>query len=166
MASSSSSTRQPKNFEVFLSFRGEDTRHGFVSHLYTALCHRGIYTFIGNDLLRGEEISVELLKTIENSTTSIIVFSENYASSTWCLEELAKIIECRKNKQSVRPVFYKVDPSEVRKQEGKYGEALTMHEEKFNDKKKIQRWREALCEAASLSGWDSKNRYLLSDYSC
>ena len=59
-----------------------------------------------------------------------------------------------------------MDPSEVSKQEGKYGEALIMHEEKFNDKKKIQRWREALCEAANLSGWDSKNRYLLSDYSC
>ncbi|XP_065635804.1 disease resistance protein RPV1-like isoform X2 [Quercus suber] len=157
MASSSSFTHQPKNFDVFLSFRGEDTRHNFVSHLYTTLCQRGIYTFIDNDLPRGEEISVELFKTIENSIMSIIVFSEKYASSTWCLEELAKIVECRKNKQLVRPVFYKVDPSEVRKQEGKYGEALTMHEEKFNDKKKIQRWRDALCEAANLSGWDSKN---------
>lgn len=66
----------------------------------------------------------------------------------------------------MRPVFYKVDPSEVRKQEGKFGKALTMHEEKFNDKKKIQRWRKALCEIANLFGWDSKNRYLLSDYSC
>ena len=111
-------------------------------------------------------ISVELLKTIENSTMSIIVFSENYASSTWCLEELAKIVECRKNKQLVRPVFYKVNPSEVRKQEGKYGEALTMHEQKFNDKEKIQRWRKALFDAANLAGWDSKDRYLLSDYSC
>ena len=166
MASSSSSTHQPKNFDVFLSFRGEDTCHGFVSHLYTALCQRGIDTFINNDLPRGEEISVELLKTIENSTMSIIVFSENYASSTWCLEELAKIVECRTNKQSVRPVFYRVDPSEVRNQEGKFGEALTMHEQKFIDKKKIKMWRKALCEAANLSGWDSKNRYLLSDYSC
>ena len=166
MASSSSSTHQPKNFDVFLSFRGEDTRHGFVSHLYTALDHRGIYTFIDNDLSRGEEISVELFKTIENSIMSIIVFSENYASSTWCLEELTKIVECGKNKQLVRPVFYKVDPSEVRKQKGKYGDALTMHEQKFNDKEKIRRWRKALREAANLSGWDSNNRYLLSDYSC
>ena len=166
MASSSSSTHQPKNFDVFLSFRGEDTRFGFISHLHKALRDCNINTFIDNDLPRGEEISAELLKTIENSTTSIIIFSENYAFSTWCLEELAKIVECRKNKQLVIPVFYKVDPSEVRKQEGKYGEALTMHEEKFNDKKKIQRWREALCEAANLSGRDSENRYLLSDYSC
>ena len=66
MASSSSSTHQPKNFDVFLSFRGEDTRHGFISHLHKALCQSGIYTFIDNDLPRGEEISVELLKTIEN----------------------------------------------------------------------------------------------------
>ena len=166
MASSSSSTHQPKNFDVFLSFRGEDTRRGFISHLHNALCRSGIYTFIDYDLPRGEEISVELLKTIENSTMSIIVFSKNYASSTWCLEELAKIVECRNNKQLVRPVFYKVDPSEVRKQEGKYGEALTMHEEKFNDKEKIQRWRKALFDAANLAGWDSKDRYLLSDYSC
>ena len=166
MASSSSFTPQSKNFDVFLSFRGEDTRCGFISHLYYALCQRGIHTFIDDNLSRGEEISVELLKTIENSATSIIVFSENYASSTWCLDELAKIVECRKKNQSVRPVFYKVDPSEIRKQKGKFGKALTMHEEKFIDKKKIQRWREALCEAANLSSWDSKNRYLLSDYSC
>ena len=166
MASSSSFTHQPKAFDVFLSFRGEDTRYGFISHLHETLHQRGIHTFIDKYLPKGEEISGELLKTIENSTISIIVFSENYAFSTWCLEELAKIVECRENKQLVRPVFYKVDPSEVRKQKGKYGEALTMHEEKFIDKKKIQRWREALCEAANLSGWDSKNRYLLSDYSC
>ena len=166
MASSSSLTHQSKNFDVFLSFRGEDTRHGFVSHLYTALYQRGIYTFIDNDLPRGEEISIKFLKTIENSTMSIIVFSKNYASSTWCLEELAKIVECRNNKQLVRLVFYKVDPSEVRQQKGKFGKALSMHEEKFNDKEKIRRWRNALCEAANLSGWESKKRYLLSNYSC
>ena len=166
MASSSSLTHQSKNFDVFLSFRGEDTRHGFVSHLYTALYQRGIYTFIDNDLPRGEEISIKLLKTIENSTMSIIIFSKNYASSTWCLEELAKIVECRNNKQLVRPVFYKVDPSKVREQKGKFGKALSMHEEKFNDKEKIRRWRNALCEAANLSGWESKKRYLLSNYSC
>jgi len=47
---------------------------------------------------------------------SIIVFSENYASSAWCLDELGKIIECRKNNRSMVPIFYKVDPSEVCKQ--------------------------------------------------
>ena len=65
-ASSSSFTHQPKKFDVFLSFRGEDTRFGFISHLYDLLRLRGIHTFIDDKLPRGEEISTELLKTIEN----------------------------------------------------------------------------------------------------
>ncbi|XP_065625302.1 disease resistance protein RPV1-like, partial [Quercus suber] len=116
-----------------------------------------IHTFRDNDLERGEGIAAELLKTIENSTWSIIVFSKNYASSTWCLDELAKIIECRENNQLVLPIFYKVDPCEVRKQQGKFGEALTRHENNFNDKEKVQRWRKALLKAGGISGWDCKN---------
>ena len=110
-ASSSSFTHQPKKFDVFLSFRGEDTRFGFISHLYDMLRLRGIHTFIDDKLPRGEEISTELLRAIENSMMLIIVFSENYSSFTWCLDELVKIVECKKNGQLVRPIFYKVDPS-------------------------------------------------------
>ncbi|KAM5571343.1 disease resistance protein RLM3 [Rosa sericea] len=56
------------------------------------------------------------------------------------------------------PVFYKVDPSDIRKQEGSnFGEALAKHEKKFQDnKEKVQRWRAALTEAASLAGWPFK----------
>ena len=157
-ASSSSFTHQPKKFDVFLSFRSEDTRLGFVGHLYNTLCQRGINTFIDNNLQRGEEISVGLLKVIESSRISIIVFSENYASSKWCLDELAKIIECKKTNQLVLPVFYNIDPSEVRNQKGKFGEALSKHEEKLKDYK-LQSWREALFEAANISGWHYKHRY-------
>ena len=165
-SSSFSLTHQPKNFQIFLSFRGKDTRLSFTSHLYNALCQQGINTFIDDKLPRGEEISAELLKTIENSTISIIIFSENYASSTWCLDELVKIVECKKNGQLVLPVFYNVDPSDVCNQKGKFGEALTQHEEKFKDNKKIQRWRDALHEAANISDWHYKHKYVFSDYSC
>ncbi|XP_030936166.1 toll/interleukin-1 receptor-like protein [Quercus lobata] len=156
-SSSSSFTYQLKNFDVFLSFRGEDTRLGFISHLYNALCQRGIKIFIDDNLQRGEEISAGLVKIIESSRISIIVFSENYAYSAWCLDELTKIVECKKNNQLVRPVFYNVDPSEVRNQKGKFGEALSKYEEKLKDKKKVQRWREALHEAANISGWHYKH---------
>ena len=71
-----------------------------------------------------------LIKIIESLRILIIVFSENYASFTWCLDELAKIVECKKNDQLVRPVFYNIDPSEVRNQKGKFGDALSKHEEK------------------------------------
>ena len=158
------SSHQPKDFDVFLSFRGEDTRRGFVSHLYKALDQHGIWTFIDDNLHRGENISEELLQSIENSSASIIVFSKNYASSSWCLDELAKIIECT---QKVLPVFYQVDPSEVRKLKGDFGKALTKLEKRIKDKTKVQRWRDALKKAADISGWDDKNRYLYSiTYSC
>ena len=163
MASSSSVTDQPKKFDVFLSFRGEDTRFGFISHLYDALRLRGIHTFIDDKLQKGEEISTKLLKNIENSMMSIIVFSENYASSTWCLDELAKIVECKKNDQLVRPIFYKVDPSKIRNQNGKFGEALAKHERKLKDSKKVERWRKALHETANISGWHCKHRYVFND---
>ena len=91
---------------------------------------------------------------------SIIVFSENYASSTWCLDELAKIVECKKNDQLVRPVFYNVNPSEIRNQNGKFGKALAKHGKKGKDKKEVQRWRNALQEAANMSGWHYKHRYV------
>ncbi|XP_044475742.1 disease resistance protein RPV1-like [Mangifera indica] len=61
MASSS-----PVKYDVFLSFRGEDTRYGFTSHLNAALCRRKIETFIDYELKRGDEISPSLLKAIED----------------------------------------------------------------------------------------------------
>ena len=143
-----------------MSFRGEDTRYNFTSHLYKALCDKGFNTFIDDDnLQKGEEISIELLKVIELSMISIVVFSENFASSTWCLNELVKILECKNFGQIVLPVFYKVNLSEVRKQEGKFGIALTEHEEKHN-KDTIQSWRAALTKATDLVGFSYKDGYV------
>ena len=157
----SSSTLQ-WDYDVFLSFRGEDTRNGFTGHLYHGLCNKGIKTFIDNDLQRGEKISEELREVIRSSRISIIIFSQNYAFSTWCLEELVEILNCKLNGQRVIPVFYKVDPSEVRKQEkGAFKAALAEQENKFkNNIEKVQRWRAALNEAADLSGWHYEDGYV------
>ena len=156
----SSSTCQ-WDYDVFLSFRGEDTRNGFTGHLYRALCDQGINTFIDNDLRRGEEISLELLKPIKLSRISIIIFSQNYAFSAWCLDELVEILNCKQNGQLVLPVFYKVDPSKIRKQKGYFKVALTEHENKFkNDMEKVQKWRTALSDAASMSGWHYEDGYV------
>ena len=149
---------------MFLSFRGTDTRHGFTGYLYKALCDRGIRTFIDDEeLQRGEEITPSLVKAIQESRIAIPVFSMNYASSSFCLEELAKIMECVKWKgRLVLPVFYNVDPSDVRHQRGTYGEALARHEERFKDNmEKVHNWRDALHQAANLSGWHFKQGYVL-----
>ena len=160
--SSSSSTRRWK-YDVFLSFRGEDTRAGFTTYLYKALEQKGINTFMDDKLPRGEEISTELLKTIEESMVLVIVFSKNYAESKWCLDELVKIVECRENDQMVllRPIFYNLEPREVRNQLGNFGIALANHEKEFKDNMgKMQRWREALSKAASVSGSHYEGRYV------
>ncbi|XP_061990789.1 disease resistance protein RPV1-like isoform X2 [Rosa rugosa] len=154
-SSSSSSSTHPWKYHVFLSFRGEDTRNNFTGHLCSALRQKGINTFMDDQLRRGEEISTALLQAIEQSRISIIVFSKNYASSRWCLDELVKILDCRRtNQQEVRPVFYKVDPSDIRNHRGSFGEALANHECKFKDNPdKVRKWKSALSEAANLSGW-------------
>ncbi|XP_019149898.1 PREDICTED: TMV resistance protein N-like [Ipomoea nil] len=153
-SSSSSSTTTPWLYDVFLSFKGE-TRKSFTDHLYVDLCQAGINTFRDDEEIRkGENISAGLLKAIEGSKISIIIFSKTYARSRWCLDELVKILECKENlQQMVLPIFYNVDPSEVRKQTGEFGEALTQHRKRFGDQK-VDEWKTALTTVADLSGWD------------
>ena len=105
-------------YDVFLSFSGKDTRKNFTDHLYTALKQKGIIIFRDDERLeRGKYISQELLKAIEETKFAIIILSTNYASSTWYLDELVKIVECMKqNMLTILPVFYHVNPSDARNQ--------------------------------------------------
>ncbi|KAK9060121.1 hypothetical protein SSX86_020825 [Deinandra increscens subsp. villosa] len=153
MASSSSSS-QSYIYDVFLSFRGEDTRKTYVDHLYDNLVQKGIHTYKDDITLpRGETIGPALLKAIKESRIALIIFSENYANSSWCLDELAYIMSCRSEiGQIVMPIFYRVDPSHVRKQKGKYEEAFVKHESENNNK--VESWRKALSEAGNIAGWE------------
>ncbi|KAJ9542687.1 hypothetical protein OSB04_029193 [Centaurea solstitialis] len=158
MASSSSSLpTQRWTYDVFLSFRGEDTRMNFVDHLYAALVQKGIHTFKDDEMLqRGKLISPELLKAIEGSRFAVVIFSENYANSSWCLDELAKIMECRDQMgQRVLPVFYHVEPSDVRWLKRSFAAAFQHYEEEFkgDEVNKLNKWKEALAAASTLSGW-------------
>ncbi|XLR13680.1 TMV resistance protein N-like [Arachis ipaensis] len=155
----STSATMSTNYNVFLSFRGEDTRHGFTGHPYDALCRNGINTFIDDENLRtGETIRPQLLHSIEASEISIIVFSTNYAASTWCLDELVKILQChRERNQLVFPVFYKVEPSDVRHQRNTYKEAMDAHEIRFDcHSQKVKEWKEALAETSNMKGFHLK----------
>ncbi|KAF8009299.1 hypothetical protein BT93_J0333 [Corymbia citriodora subsp. variegata] len=151
-----SSSKPKRIYDVFVSFRGTDVRNNFLGHLGKALDRSGIYTFIDTkELEKGDQISPALMKAIEESCIAIIVFSEDYASSSWCLEELAKIMERKEQKDlTVLPVFYKVDPKEVRGGRESYGRALAKQESKFGkDSEKVNIWKKALFDAGSLSGW-------------
>ncbi|CAN1187587.1 Disease resistance protein RUN1 [Linum perenne] len=167
MASSSSSSASTSSsplltYDVFLSFRGSDTRHGFISHLYNALRLKGISTFKDDlKLERGKLISPEILRAIQRSRFSIVVFSKDYASSPWCLEELETIIQCMEEKEihAVLPIFYGVDPSDVSEVKNSYAESFAKHEmDSELDPGMLQSWKAALNKAAELSGWDSRYR--------
>nr|GFA67205.1 Toll/interleukin-1 receptor (TIR) domain-containing protein [Tanacetum cinerariifolium] len=156
MASTSvSSIQKSFKYDVFLSFRGEDTRKNFVDHLYHALKQKSIVTYKDDENVnRGKIISDELIKAIQDSKFYVIIFSKNYASSSWCLEELVKIMECQTmDEHAAYPVFYDVEPTEVRKQSGSVGDAFSKHKED----EAAWKWREALKEASELAGWELKS---------
>ncbi|CAN6544888.1 unnamed protein product [Malus baccata var. baccata] len=162
-SSSSSAADNPprrEKYDVFISFRGEDTRLGITSHLHAALLQKKIETYIDDKLQSGEEIGPALLEAIEKSTISVIIFSQNYASSSWCLDELVHILKCNnKEGRMVIPVFYDIDPSDVRKQHGSYADAFAELEKRFaNSIDKVHKWRDALTTAANLSGFDYSNK--------
>ncbi|KAK4489806.1 hypothetical protein RD792_000449 [Penstemon davidsonii] len=151
-------------YDIFLSFRGEDTRKIFTTRLYSALVDAGFGTFIDdNGIERGEDIKSELIRAIHHSRGSIVVLSKNYANSGWCLDELALIVENKKKKGHViLPVFYHVTKSDVGCQMGSFAEAFEVYEkrrlEENDDLKRsewlsnIQKWRDALTQVAEIGG--------------
>lgn len=105
------------------------------------------------DLLVGEKIDPSLSEAIKGCKISIPIFSKNYASSKWCLHDLAYMVECHRTEgQMIFPIFYNVDPSDVRHQRGSYEEAFRRHKKNL-DEKTVQRWKEALRKVAELKGW-------------
>ncbi|CAK9174740.1 unnamed protein product, partial [Ilex paraguariensis] len=137
-------------WDVFLNFRGEDTRDTFTDRLYEALYRKEVRVFRDDDgLTQGDSLTPTLLNAIEDSAASIAIISPSYASFRWCLEELATICEF---KRLVLPVFYRVDPSDVRRQKGPFEEDFQTLERRFGTEK-VLRWRNAMEEVGGISGW-------------
>ena len=119
-------------WDVFLSFRGEDTRGSFTKDLYSSLIEQDIRVFLDDSgMTQGDEIAPTLMEAIQDSASSIIILSPRYANSHWCLEEMEKICELRR---LILPVFYEVDPSDVRRQKGPFQQHLENHSKRFGDK--------------------------------
>ncbi|KAM0052483.1 putative TIR domain, P-loop containing nucleoside triphosphate hydrolase [Helianthus debilis subsp. tardiflorus] len=168
--SEESSSSLTYNYDVFLSFRGEDTRNNFTDHLLKALKEATIDTFFDDEEIQiGEFLKPELENAIKASRSSIIVLSKDYASSTWCLDELTLIMEQKRtSKHIVFPIFYHVNPSDVRKQPNSFGDAMADHKQRMEREsdekkrsqlgKKIEKWKKALTEVAHIKGEEAKGR--------
>jgi hypothetical protein len=163
-ASSSAST-SCAHYQVFINHRGPDVKNGFASHLYRRLRDRGLSVFLDREELKeGQNISSQIEDAIRDADVHVAIFSPTYAKSNWCLDELVLM---KNSRAIILPVFYKVDPSVVRRtvKEGAYAEALQQLEKKTThdsetgkekpryDSHTIQNWRNALSYVADLSGF-------------
>jgi hypothetical protein len=155
-SSSNSSSMRICKYDVFLSFRGPDTRNNFIDHLYNHLTKKGIFVFKDDKTLqKGESISPQLLQAIRDSRVSIVVFSRDYSKSTWCLDEMVAIHECRsKLNRTVIPVFYNVEPSRVRMQARGLERSTNSPSKKVEYvRNKVDQWRKAMWELSNLAGF-------------
>ncbi|CAN1139149.1 Disease resistance protein L6 [Linum perenne] len=146
-------------YEVFLSFRGPDTRRQITDILYRFLRRTNIHVFRDdNELRKGEEIGSNLRKAIDQSKIYVPIISKSYAHSKWCLIELAEIIQRHEQdtRRTILPIFYMVDPRDIRHQTGPYEDAFQEHDKKY-DEKTIKNWKDALNKVGALKGWHVKN---------
>ncbi|KAF8006692.1 hypothetical protein BT93_K0870 [Corymbia citriodora subsp. variegata] len=156
---SSISPSSRNNYEVFLSFRGSDTRNGFAHYLYTNLINSRIIVFRDeNELDPGENVPEALVQSIRQSMISIPILSPDYASSKSCLMELAQMVECEKaGAQLIVPIFHDVKPADLKYRRENVGKAFSKHERRGVDPEVIKEWKQALEKIADINGYDLQN---------
>ncbi|KAL3721863.1 hypothetical protein ACJRO7_034239, partial [Eucalyptus globulus] len=161
MGSSEAGTLSGSEYQVFLSFRGPDTRDGFTDCLYHGLTDAGICVFRDDEELPiGERIDGALPRAIDNSRIYIPIFSQTYASSQWCLCELAQIVENASKSnghKEILPIFFDVEPDDVKLKTPLYRDAiLNLEQEKKLSTEQVDCWREGLKKVDAIKGWEAK----------
>lgn len=87
------------NYQVFVSFRGPDTRQIFIPHFKEQLREWGITPFLDSDEIEyGDTIDKKIMDAIERSDICIPVFSKDFATSRPCLMEVAQMVKSKKKK--------------------------------------------------------------------
>ncbi|GLJ18883.1 hypothetical protein SUGI_0337410 [Cryptomeria japonica] len=112
---------------------------------------------VHNNKLKRDDIN----EVIENSDINIPIFSRSYAGSSWCLQEVTYML---KSKALIIPLFYDVQPFQVRiaeseSQGSRHGEALRKHYSKGRyPSETVEEWKRALHQVSSLPGWTFDSR--------
>ncbi|KAJ7961782.1 TMV resistance protein N [Quillaja saponaria] len=159
MASSSATSSSTQKHEVYISLKNDDPQIKFIADMMsTSLTIRGVPTFKDEKQLRkiqkGTNLKRELKEAIGMSKICVVLFSKDYVYTSWCLEELVVILRCRQRwGLIVLPIFYDMDPSDIRKQRG---DAFKLVNAQIQGRVWWRRWKSALKEAGNLSGWDHR----------
>ena len=138
--------------------------------LYEDLKRHGLQLYIDCKAIPfGEDCWKSIEDGIKNSPIVVVVFSERYAESKWCLKELHVMLEAHSCK--ILPIFYNVTPWDLRNPErGQFKDGFEKLKEKFKSNLEvIEEWKADLVVASKLMGWehsDKSTRYFISMMHC
>ncbi|KAG0626910.1 hypothetical protein M758_2G161000, partial [Ceratodon purpureus] len=140
-------------YDVFISHRGPDTKTGFVGFLYEGLKGTGLRPFLDcKSIDKGQDSWTCIEHAIKTTPIVVVIFSESFAQSEWCLKELHLMLETPGIK--ILPVFYKVQPCEVNfPEKGSLAAGFDKLKQR-HDATLINQWREDLKRASKLNGWE------------
>ncbi|KAF8020054.1 hypothetical protein BT93_G0679 [Corymbia citriodora subsp. variegata] len=147
--------RPPRDYDVFISYKQEDMLHT-MSHLKGALERREMRTFVDFNLDGGVPFRPAINEAIEQSKIAVMVVSQNYHLSPWCLNELVKILEWNKKwGLIVLPIFWGMNARDLREQPRYFVENIGQGEKGFkqDNPHQVQKWRDALRTLGMIKGW-------------
>ncbi|CAM6023512.1 unnamed protein product [Sphagnum balticum] len=139
-------------FDVFLNHRGPDVKRSFAAHLHQALQEAQCRPFLDKpDLEKGQHGQKKIYEALGCASVHVAIFSEHYADSDYCLDELCAMLE---SKKLIIPVFYDVSPSVLRCEDpnGPYTTAFRKTHE-GTPASEVKKWKDALHTAAELNGF-------------
>ncbi|KAG0583131.1 hypothetical protein KC19_3G111900 [Ceratodon purpureus] len=148
-----SNTDKYAKYDVFISHRGPDTKTGFVSFLHKDLVAAGLRPFLDcKSIDVGDDCWENIEHAIKKTPIAVVVFSERFTQSEWCLRELHLILHTPS--VQMLPVFYNLRPSEVRFPEsGQLKDGFEKLSSRY-EKDVIAEWRADLVQASNVMGWE------------
>lgn len=157
-----STSKEP--WDIFINHRGSDVKHTLAAAIYHKLHRMGLHVFLDVEALEpGDSMPAEIQRAITSAALQIAIFSPNYAESAWCLAELSFML---KTGAKIIPIFYHVEPSELRwidLGKGMYADAFSEHGKKGKySPEKLDEWKRALYNISFHSGYQiNNNEYVL-----
>ncbi|GLJ28461.1 hypothetical protein SUGI_0559910 [Cryptomeria japonica] len=141
------------SYHVTINHRGPDVKKTLASLIYRNLRKYGLRVFLDvEELQTGDSLSLAIDRAIQSASLHICIFSETYAESAWCFNELVWILACENAK--VIPIFYGIQPSDLRYTvTGAYAEAFRNHRIRGRvDTQRLKIWQNALNKVSHISG--------------
>ncbi|XP_030523513.1 disease resistance protein L6-like [Rhodamnia argentea] len=114
----------------------------------------GIRVFLDSEELRYGKSIKEVLKAVDESQIYVPIFSKKFASRSWCLRELARMVECHsesKGKREIIPIFCDVKTQDVKLNTDLYEKDILEHSKDF-EARELDRWRSALKKVGGIIG--------------